>query len=59
MEHSLTTCSDNVTDLQSVVDTLKGEVKILKEKCVDTEGRMRRSNIWILNVPEENDSTPA
>lgn len=59
MEHSLTTCSDDVTELQSAVGTLKAEVKSLQEKCIDMEGRMRRSNIRILNVPEEIDSSPS
>ena len=59
MEHSLTTCSNDVTELQSVVTTLKAEVKGLQDKCVDLEGRMRRSNLRILNVPEEHDSSPS
>lgn len=53
MEHSLTTCSDDVTDLQTTVGKLQSEVSALQRKCMDMEGRMRRSNIRILNVPEE------
>lgn len=58
MEVSLTICSDDVTALQTAVSTLKTEVKSLQEKTIDMEGRMRRSNIRILNVPEETDSSP-
>ncbi|KAK7889794.1 hypothetical protein WMY93_025354 [Mugilogobius chulae] len=59
MEQALTTCSDDVTELQTTVGTLQEEVKSLREKCIDMEGRMRRSNIRILNVPEANSSSPA
>lgn len=53
MEHSLTTCSDDVTTLQATVEQLQANVLDLQQKCMDMEGRMRRSNIRILNVPEE------
>lgn len=52
MEHSLTTCSDDVACLQTTVNKLQAEVSDLQNKCLDMEGRMRRSNIRILNVPE-------
>lgn len=53
MEHSLTTCSDDVTTLQATVEQLQANVLDLQQKCMDMEGRMRKSNIRILNVPEE------
>lgn len=43
MEHSLTTCSDDVTNLQTTVGKLQSEVSALHEKCMDMDGRMRRS----------------
>lgn len=57
MEHSLSTCSDDITTLQTTVHKLSKEVAGLQEKCVDLEGRMRRSNIRILNVAESSGSS--
>lgn len=60
MERGLSSCSDDVTSLQIKVGKLEMEVTSLREKCLDMEGRMRRSNIPILNVPETpGSSTPA
>lgn len=60
IEQSLSSCSDDVTSLLTKVGKLETEVGNLWEKCLDMEGRMRRSNIRILNVPETpGSSTPA
>ncbi len=53
MERGLFACSDDVTSLQDTVQKLERNVESLQEKCLDMEGRMRRSNIRILNVAEE------
>ncbi len=53
MERGLSACSDDVTSLQDTVQKLERNVENLQEKCLDMEGRMRRSNIRILNVAEE------
>lgn len=58
MEHGLSACSDGVTSLQASVSKLETAVAGLQEKCIDMEGRMRRSNIRILNVAEVS-SSPA
>lgn len=60
MEHGLSTCSDDVTALQTTVGKLESAVTSLQEKCLDLEGRMRRSNIRILNIAEgPGSSSPA
>ncbi|KAI2645987.1 LINE-1 retrotransposable element ORF1 protein [Labeo rohita] len=56
MERGLSSCSDNATVLQNTVHKLEKKVESLQEKCLDMEGRMRRSNIRILNVAEESGS---
>lgn len=57
MERGLSACSDDVTSLQNTVRTLERNVESLQEKCLDMEGRMRRSNVRILNVAEDPDSS--
>lgn len=52
MELGLSSCSNVVTTLLTKVGKLEKEVCNLQEKSLDMEGRMRRSNIRILNVPE-------
>lgn len=52
MERGLSTCSDDVVVLQTAVGKLESAVASLKEKCLDLEGRSRRSNVRILNVAE-------
>lgn len=52
LEKSATTCSDDITSLQSTVNILKDEVKGLKAKCEDLESRSRRNNIRLVGVPE-------
>ncbi|KAK1892040.1 LINE-1 retrotransposable element ORF1 protein [Dissostichus eleginoides] len=47
----------SVNSLQTVVTTLKSQVKELQEKSEDMEGRMRRGNIRIVGVDEQPDSS--
>ena len=55
----LSTWSDEVTSLQTTVTSLQSQVVILKDRCEDMEGRMRRGNIRIVGVDEHpNSSTP-
>lgn len=42
VEGGLSTWSDKVTTLQSVVTDLKAEMTVLRGNCEDMEGRMRR-----------------
>lgn len=57
MERGLSSCSDDVR--QTKMCKLETEVTDLREKCLDMEGRMRRSNIRTLNVPETPGSSGA
>lgn len=57
VEGGLSTWSDEVTTLQSVVTNLKVEMTVLRGKCEDMEGRMRRCNIRILGVAETDGSS--
>ena len=57
VEGGLSTWSDEVTTLQTVVSDLKTEMAGLKGKCEDMEGRMRRCNIRILGVAETDGSS--
>lgn len=57
MERGLSACSDDVTLLQDTVRKLERNVESLQEKCLDMEGKMRRSNVRILNVAEETGSS--
>ncbi|KAL6483180.1 hypothetical protein MHYP_G00080520 [Metynnis hypsauchen] len=60
LEHSLSTCLDDITTIQTTRHKLIKDVAGLQERCVDLEGRMRRSNIQILNVTESpGSSSPA
>lgn len=48
-------CTDNGTELSrldSTVNSLKAQVKLLNDKCEDLEGRSRRNNIRLVGVPE-------
>uniref|UniRef100_A0A8C5GW44 Uncharacterized protein n=1 Tax=Gouania willdenowi TaxID=441366 RepID=A0A8C5GW44_GOUWI len=58
MEDSLSTWSDEVVALRDTVAELKTEVKGLKRKCDEMEGRMRRGNVCILGIPESELSSP-
>lgn len=59
MEEGLSAWSDKVVAMQQTVTTLETQVSVLKEKNEDLEGRMRRSNIRIVGVPElQGSSTP-
>ncbi|RXN18047.1 putative transposase element L1Md-A101/L1Md-A102/L1Md-A2 [Labeo rohita] len=57
VESGLSTWSDEVNSLQTVVTDLKAEVTALKGKCKDLEGRMKRCNIRILGVAETDGSS--
>lgn len=54
MEQSLSTCTDDIVDLQAKVDAMSKEFAKLENKCEDLESRSRRNNIRIVGVPEEN-----
>lgn len=56
MEGSMSTWTDEVNELQAVVGTLKSELKELRDKSEDMEGRMRRCNIRIVGVAEGPES---
>ena len=52
METSLSTCTDDVAELQAKVDDMAAELARLDNKCEDLEARSRRNNIQILGIPE-------
>ncbi|KAK7891490.1 hypothetical protein WMY93_023453 [Mugilogobius chulae] len=55
----LSTWSDEMVAVQETVTSLKKEMQVLKNKCEDLEGRMRRGNIRIVGVAEiQGSSTP-
>lgn len=57
MEHSLSTCTDDIVALRAQVENMtKGMVK-LEDKCEDLESRSRRNNIRIVGVPESHVSS--
>lgn len=52
--------SDAITELQTTMKGLQSEVKVMRDKCEDMEGRMRRGNIRIVGIDEQpNSSSPA
>lgn len=57
MEGGLWIWLEQIIELQTTVTTLTNEVKELKNKGKDMEGRMCRCNIGILGVPEEPGSS--
>lgn len=57
MQHSLSTCSDDITTLQEKVESLSAAVVKLEDKCEDLEARSRRNSMKIIGVPEEKLST--
>lgn len=52
VEGGMSAWSDEVVNLQKTVSDLKTEMAVMKERCEDMEGRMRRCNIRIIGVPE-------
>ncbi|KAI3359958.1 hypothetical protein L3Q82_013837, partial [Scortum barcoo] len=52
VQDGLSTWSDEVTSLQSTVTDLEKELVVLREKCEDMEGHMRKCKIRILYVPK-------
>ncbi len=57
VEGGLSAWSDEVATLQRSMSDMKAEIAVLKTKCEDMEGRMRRCNIRIIGVPETPDSS--
>lgn len=49
-EHTLSTCSDDVTTLQCDVKRLAELADTLQNKCEDSEGRSRRNNVRIAGL---------
>lgn len=60
VKDGMSTWSDDITELQATVKGLQSEVKSLRDKCEDMEGRMRRGNIRIVGIDENpNSSRPS
>uniref|UniRef100_A0A669E9G4 L1 transposable element RRM domain-containing protein n=1 Tax=Oreochromis niloticus TaxID=8128 RepID=A0A669E9G4_ORENI len=60
VEAGLSNWSDEMVAVQDTMESLTKEVKALKHKCEDFEGRMRRGNIRIIGVTEtQGSSSPA
>uniref|UniRef100_A0A3Q1ENL4 L1 transposable element RRM domain-containing protein n=1 Tax=Acanthochromis polyacanthus TaxID=80966 RepID=A0A3Q1ENL4_9TELE len=57
VEEGLSKWSDHMVQMQAKVSMLETEVTVLKEKCEDLEGRMRRGNIRIIGVLEQQGSS--
>lgn len=57
VDGGLSTWSDEVTTLQSLVTDVKAEMTMLRGKCEDMEVRMRRCNIRILGIAETDGSS--
>lgn len=57
VESGLSTWTDDVLNLQTTVTSLQKELADLRGKCEDMEGRVRRCNVRILGVPEEQNSS--
>ncbi|KAL0149069.1 hypothetical protein M9458_055684 [Cirrhinus mrigala] len=53
VEEGVSTWSDEIASLQTIVAELKTELASLKEKNDDLEGRMQRCNVCIAGIPEE------
>lgn len=52
MEESLSTCTDDISQLQKEVRRLTAVTDTLQNKCEDLEARSRRNNVRIVGVPE-------
>lgn len=60
MEESLSTCTDDITQLQREVHRLIAVADTLQNKCDDLEARSRRNNVRLVGAPEDQAcSTPA
>lgn len=51
MEHSLTSCLDDITTMKATIKTLTTDVVKLEQKCEDLEDRSRQNNIRIMGTP--------
>uniref|UniRef100_A0A8C5FZK1 L1 transposable element RRM domain-containing protein n=1 Tax=Gouania willdenowi TaxID=441366 RepID=A0A8C5FZK1_GOUWI len=59
VEDGMSTWSDEMVAMRGTVSTLQKEMKVVKDKCEDLEGQMRRCNIRIIGVAElKGSSTP-
>ncbi|GLD72244.1 uncharacterized protein AKAME5_002356800 [Lates japonicus] len=56
MEHALTECSDDITEMKTTIKSLTANVAKLENKCEDLESRSRRNNARIVGVPEGPDT---
>ncbi|KAI4898502.1 hypothetical protein NFI96_008802 [Prochilodus magdalenae] len=54
VEHSLSTCTDDMVALQAKVELLTKEITRLDTKCEDLEARSRRHNLRIVGIPEDD-----
>ena len=52
LEDSEAFSGNTISDLKSQVTHLASEVKSLREKCDEMEGRQRRNNIRLIGLPE-------
>lgn len=57
VKSGLSTWSDEVNSLQTIVTDLQSELVKIRDRCEDMEGRMRRGNIRIVGVEEYPNST--
>lgn len=53
MGTALTSCSDDVSTLQTKVEQLSADLIKLESSCEDLEARSRRNNVRIVGVPED------
>uniref|UniRef100_A0A3B1IE24 L1 transposable element RRM domain-containing protein n=1 Tax=Astyanax mexicanus TaxID=7994 RepID=A0A3B1IE24_ASTMX len=56
IEHALTECSDDITEMKTTIECLTATVAKLENKCEDLESRSRRNNVRIVGVPEGPDT---
>lgn len=61
MDHqdAATKTSDVLAAMEVTVTALKGEIRVLQNKCEDLENRSRRNNLRIIGIAEgEGGKTP-
>lgn len=52
MEHSLTSCSNNIATMKTTIKCLTTEITNIQDKCQDLEATLHNNNIRIVGVPE-------
>lgn len=52
LEQTSSNHSDQLSSLDSAVNMLKAQMKLLADKSEDLEGRSRRNNLWLVGIPE-------